>query len=97
MGKTLKKTDLVECVAVESSISKAEAERQIANVLKGVSVLATGMSDGDKLQLVGYLTFIVKAKKESEARNPLTNEKVIVPAHNTIRVKAGSVLTGVIQ
>lgn len=92
-----KKLDLIDRVAEKAGISKAEAERQISNVFEGVTELLGNMTEGDKLQLVGLLSFDVKHKQAYVAKNPKTGEDVEVPASNKLRVKAGKLLVDAVQ
>jgi DNA-binding protein HU-beta len=93
----LKKADLVANIATAGAISKAEAERELNNVLAGMETTVKDMKNGGKLQLVGYMTMEVKDKKETTAHNPKTGEEVIVPAHKVLRIKAGKTLLAPIE
>lgn len=92
------KKDLIEKVAEVSGVSKAEAERQVQNVFDGIEAIVKKMEPEDKLQLVGYLTLEVVARKAHEGSNPKTGEKINIPAKNALKLKAGKVLVdGVVQ
>lgn len=97
MANKLNKTNLVESIAKVAEISKAEAERQLNNVIAGLEATIATMEDGDKLQLVGVLTFEVKHKPAYTAKNPQTGEDVTVPASNKLKVKAGKGLIDLVQ
>ena len=97
MANKLNKTNLVESIAKVAEISKAEAERQLNNVIAGLEATLATMKDGDKLQLVGVLTFEVKHKPAYTAKNPKTGEDVAVPASNKLKVKAGKGLVDLVQ
>lgn len=93
----LNKEDLVVAIAGQGELSKAEAERQLVNVISGIKAVLNGMEAKDKLQLVGLLTFEVVEKPACTARNPKTGEAVNVPAQNKLKVKAGKQLVDIIQ
>jgi len=97
MANKLNKTNLIESIAKVAEISKAEAERQLNNVIAGLEATISTMEDGDKLQLVGVLTFEVKHKPAYTAKNPKTGEDVEVPASNKLKVKAGKGLVDLVQ
>jgi DNA-binding protein HU-beta len=97
MANKLNKANLVESIAKVAEISKAEAERQLNNVIAGLEATLATMKDGDKLQLVGVLTFEVKHKPAYTAKNPKTGEDVAVPASNKLKVKAGKGLVDLVQ
>ena len=97
MANKLNKANLVDSIAEVAEISKAEAERQLNNVIAGLEATLATMEDGDKLQLVGLLTFEVKHKPAYVAKNPKTGEDVEVPASNKLKVKAGKGLIDLVQ
>ena len=97
MANKLNKSNLVNSIAEVAEISKAEAERQLNNVIAGLEATLATMEDGDKLQLVGLLTFEVKHKPAYVAKNPKTGEDVAVPASNKLKVKAGKGLIDLVQ
>lgn len=97
MANKLNKANLVGSIAEVAEISKAEAERQLNNVIAGLEATLATMKDGDKLQLVGVLTFEVKHKPAYTAKNPKTGEDVAVPASNKLKVKAGKGLVDLVQ
>lgn len=91
------KAFLIDKIAEATDISKAEAERQLNNVIEGLEKTLSEMEVGDKLQLVGLLTFEVKHREAYQAKNPKTGEKVDVPASNRLTVKAGKALVDLVQ
>ena len=97
MANKLNKQNLIDNVAEMAEISKAEAERQLNNVIAGLEATVATMKEGDKLQLVGLLTFEVKHKPAYTAKNPKTGEDVAVPASNKLKVKAGKGLVDLVQ
>ena len=91
------KKELIANIAEVAEISKAEAERQLANVLEGFKKTISQMEPDDKLQLVGLFTVEVKHRDAYIARNPLIGEEVEVPASNRIKIKAGKGLKELVQ
>ena len=83
------KTDLVNVIAEEAGLTKADASRAYDAMVSGVT---KGLKKGGKVTLTGFLTFTAKKKAASKARNPRTGEVVPVPARVAVTVKAGSKL-----
>ena len=71
------KTDLINVVAANANLSKKAAE---AAVNATVAALTDALKAGDKVQLIGFGTFEVKAVAEREGRNPATGEAIKIPA-----------------
>ncbi len=85
----MKKVELVEAVAKETGLTKADATRAIESTF---NVIAGALKKGDKVPVVGFGTFAVSARSAREARNPRTGEKVTIPARKAPVFKAGSAL-----
>ena len=73
----MNKTDLVNVVANETGLNKKEVD---AVVSATVAAIANALKAGDKVQLIGFGTFEVKATAEREGRNPKTGETIKIPA-----------------
>lgn len=69
--------------------TKVASEEVVEMVL---SEITSAVKSGHKVSLGGFGIFIMKNKAQSEARNPKTGEKVVVPAHNKIKFTASSQL-----
>ena len=83
------KTELVEFMAEEANMSKAEAGRALDAFVKGVM---KGVKKEGKVSLVGFLTFEKKKRAARTARNPQSGETIKIPARNVVSVKVGSKL-----
>lgn len=83
------KTDLVNYVAEEAGMSKADATRAVDAVMSGIT---QGLKDEKKVTLTGFCTFTAKDKPASTGRNPRTGEPVTIPARTAVTVKIGSKL-----
>ncbi len=69
--------------------TKIASEEIVDTVLEQISF---ALKSGHKVSLGGFGIFLMKNKAQSEARNPKTGEKVVVPAHNKIKFTASSQL-----
>ncbi len=85
----MSKVELVEFVAAEAGMSKAEAGRALDAVLKGIQA---GLKKEGKVTLVGFGTFSAKKRAAREGINPLTKEAIKIPAKTVASFKAGSKL-----
>ena len=73
----MNKTDLVNVVAQETGVSKKEVD---AVVSSAVDAIINALKAGDKVQLIGFGSFEVKATAEREGRNPKTGEVIKIAA-----------------
>lgn len=85
----MSKTDLVNYIAEETGLSKADATRALDAVVGGIT---KGLKEEGKVTLTGFCTFTAKAKEAKVGRNPRTGEAVNIPARTAVVVKAGSKL-----
>lgn len=83
------KQELVEFIAKEANLTKADALRALDATLAGVT---EGLKKGGKVALVGFGTFAAKKRAGREGINPLTKEKIKIPAKVAATFKAGSKL-----
>lgn len=85
----MSKQNLIDTVALETSTSKAEAERAVNAVLHA---LQSELKAGNKVAIVGFGSFQVKHQPARDARNPSNGEIIVVPAKNVVKFKAGTKL-----
>ena len=85
----MNKTELVAKVAEKAEISKKDADKAVAAVIDAIT---EAMVAGDKVQLVGFGTFEVRARGERTGRNPRTKETITIPASKQPAFKAGKAL-----
>lgn len=83
------KQNLVNYIAEETGLTKADATRALDATLNGI---VKGLKDEGKVSLTGFCTFTKQHKAARTARNPRTGESVPVPARNVVTIKAGSKL-----
>lgn len=83
------KTDLIDKVAGDSKISKAEATRLLNSVLDNVTA---ALGKGDTVTLVGFGTFSVSKRAARKGRNPQTGAVINIAASKVPRFKAGKAL-----
>ncbi len=83
------KTDLVNFMAEEAGLTKADAARALEAMMKGV---VKGLKKESKVALTGFCTFTAKKKPAKMGRNPKTGEPVKISARVAPIIKAGSKL-----
>ena len=85
----MNKSELVGVVAEKLDMKKKDAGKVVDALFEGI---AESLSQGQKVQIVGFGTFEVRARQEREGRNPATGETVQIPATKVPAFKAGKAL-----
>jgi len=81
------KSELVENVATQTSLSKADAERAVNAVIESVQGAVAG---GDKVTLPGFGSFSQSSRAARTGRNPRTGEPVQIAASKGVKFSAGA-------
>jgi DNA-binding protein HU-beta len=85
----MNKSDLVDAIAAESGLNKADAGRALDGFTTAVT---NALKDGGSVSLVGFGTFSVKHRDARSGRNPRTGETIQIKASNNPAFKAGKAL-----
>ncbi|MCI5789488.1 MAG: HU family DNA-binding protein [Tenericutes bacterium] len=85
----MKKVELVEAVAKETGLTKADSARAVDATFAAIT---EALKKGDKVPLVGFGTFAVSKRKAREGRNPRTGETVKIAARKAVTFKPGTAL-----
>lgn len=83
------KQDIVEDIALRTGLTKKEVGEAMECFLRRVSQT---LVEGGHLEIRGFGTFKVKARKARMARNPRTGETVPVPARRVPVFKVSKML-----
>ncbi len=83
------KADLIEKVAKDAKVSKADAGRVLNSVLDSMT---GALAKGDTVTLVGFGTFSVTKRAARKGRNPQTGAVINIAASKAPRFKAGKAL-----
>lgn len=86
----MNKADLVNEVSTMTGLTKAKSTETLDAI---VSVIEKALSNGEKVNLVGFGSWETSQRKERVARNPKTGEEVKVPAKTVARFKPGKNLS----
>lgn len=85
----MNKTELVNVVAAETNLAKKDVDAVISATVKA---MADALKEGDKVQLIGFGTFEVKATAARDGRNPKTGEAITIAAAKKPVFSASKVL-----
>jgi DNA-binding protein HU-beta len=85
----MNKAELIEAVAADANLSKADAGRAVDAVVDSIS---SALSKGQQVAVVGFGTFSVKHRAARSGRNPRTGETIQIKASNVPGFKAGKAL-----
>ena len=83
------KQNLVNYIAEETGMTKADATRALDAVLNGI---VKGLQEEGKVTLTGFCTFATQHTEARQGRNPRTGEAVTIPARTAVSIKAGAKL-----
>jgi DNA-binding protein HU-beta len=82
----MNKSELIDAIAAESELTKADAGKALDGFLTAVT---SELSKGENVALVGFGTFSVKDRAERKGRNPQTGEEITIKAAKIPSFKAG--------
>ena len=82
----MNKAQLVEHIAGEVEISKADCERALDCTIEAIR---HSVKKGDDVTLVGFGTFTKAKRKARTAKNPQTGEEINVPACTVPKFRPG--------
>lgn len=85
----MNKNELVDAVAGDTGLTKADAARAVDSVLDSIT---GALSKGGEVRLVGFGTFNVAQRKATTGRNPRTGETIQIKASKQPKFKAGKAL-----
>jgi DNA-binding protein HU-beta len=83
------KADLVNAIAEQAGLSKADAEKALKAFTGAVT---QALKAGEKVSLVGFGTFSVGQRAARTGKNPQTGAKIKIAAAKSPKFKAGKAL-----
>ena len=87
----MNKAELVDAIAAESGLTKADAERAVKGF---VGAVGKALKSGDRISLVGFGSFSVSKRAARTGRNPQTGKEIKIAAKKVVKFKAGADLSG---
>jgi DNA-binding protein HU-beta len=90
----MNKAELIDAMAAEAKITKADAKRAL-----DAFIGATGkaLKKGDRVALVGFGSFSVAKRAARTGRNPQTGKEIKIAAKKVVKFKAGTELSGQVK
>ena len=85
----MNKAQLVDAIASESKITKADATRALDAFMNATT---KALKKGDRVALVGFGTFSVAKRAARNGRNPQTGKPIKIAAKRVAKFKAGAEL-----
>lgn len=85
----MNKAELINAAAEKTGLSKKDTE---SAVNAAIEIIAQSLAEGEKVQLVGFGAFEVKARAARLGRNPKTKESIEIPASKVPVFKPGKAL-----
>lgn len=82
----MNKTELIQKIADEASLTKVDARKALEATLEAIS---DALRADDKVSLIGFGTFSTTVRPEREGRNPQTGETMKIAAKKVVKFKAG--------
>lgn len=86
----MNKAELIEAIADESGLSKADAKRALNGF---ITTTTKALKTGDRVALVGFGSFAVSKRAARKGRNPQTGKEIKIAAKNVVKFKAGADLS----
>ena len=85
----MNKAELVIAIAEKTQMTKKDSEAALVAALEAIT---DALAEGERVQLVGFGSFEVKARAERLGRNPQTGESVAIPPSKSPVFKASKSL-----
>ncbi len=83
----MNKTELVEKIAAGAGLTKVDAKKALDAT---TAAIKDALAAGEKVALIGFGTFSVNERPAREGINPLSKEKIAIPAKKVAKFKAGA-------
>ncbi|HYX07085.1 MAG TPA: HU family DNA-binding protein [Bacteroidales bacterium] len=90
----MNKAQLIDSIAGESGLTKADAKKALDAFVKTTT---DALKKGDRVALVGFGSFSVSERNARTGRNPQTGKPITIEAKKVVKFKAGSELGETVQ
>ncbi len=90
----MNKGDLIESVANQAGLTKADSARAVDAVLDAIT---ESLTQGTKVTLPGFGTFSTSKRAARSGRNPSTGATIKIKAKTIAKFKPGSKLTDAVN
>jgi len=85
----MNKAELIEAMANESGLTKADSKKALDAFIKATS---DSLAKGERVALVGFGSFSVSMREARKGRNPQTGAEITIAAKKVIKFKPGNEL-----
>lgn len=85
----MNKAELIDAVAKDANLSKADAKRALESLTGNIT---KSLKKGDKVSLIGFGTWSVSKRAARTGRNPQTGAAIKIAAKTVAKFKAGAAL-----
>lgn len=90
----MNKAELIEFIANECKLTKAQTERMLDTTLETIKKT---VKKGDEVKLVGFGTFTKAKRKARMGRNPQTGKAIKIPAQSYPKFRPGAEFKGLVK
>lgn len=90
----MQRQELINKVAEQTGATKVQTTLIIETA---ISAMADALIQGDEVTLRGFGTFKPSERAARVGRNPSTGESIEIPAKNSVKFKAGTLLTAALN
>jgi len=88
--RSMTKSELIELIAAKQShLPAKDVELAVKQILE---IMSDALAQGQRIEIRGFGSFRLRARRMKEGRNPKTGETVAVPAKRVPFFKAGKEL-----
>ncbi|TVR40552.1 MAG: HU family DNA-binding protein [Cryomorphaceae bacterium] len=86
----MNKAELVEAMAANAGLSKADAKRALDAF---IGATTDALKKGNRVSLIGFGSFAVSTRAARTGRNPQTGKEIQIKAKKVVKFKAGADLS----
>lgn len=90
----MNKGDLIDSIAKESGLTKADASKALDATLDSIT---SALKGGDKVTIPGFGTFSTSERSARTGRNPQTGKEIKIAAKTVAKFKAGKNLADAVN
>lgn len=90
----MNKSELITAIASRTGLTKKDTEATLNNFIE---VVTETLQSKDKIQLVGFGTFLTRKREARVGRNIQTGEEIHIPSCNVPAFKAGKTLKSLVS
>jgi integration host factor subunit alpha len=93
-GGSVIKADIIDLVHEKIGFSRHESAEVVEATL---DMLKEALQKGERVQIVGFGSFLVRPKKERVGRNPKTGEEIVIAPRKVLTFKPSKILRDLVN